>query len=206
MKTEDLKTLGLNDDQIKSVQALHGKDIEGHKSALASAERERDEAKASRDTLQSQLDAANDTIAKFGDATPESIEALKGDVEKYQTEAKKAKEKYDSDIKQRDQIAWLDTQLGEKGYDVRSQLARQAIKANVMNADNGLPWREGRFFGFDDYMKAEKEKDNDLYMTAEEKKAAEDAAKKEEGSPYFAGKTGSDGKESSGKAGHPRLI
>ena len=44
---------------------------------------------------------------------------------------------------------------------------------------------EGRriFFGFDDFMKAAKQKDAGLYQTAEEKEAAEKAAKQKEKAP-----------------------
>lgn len=202
MKKEELTALGLTEEQIKGVQVLNGKDIEAHKNALTTAEKERDDYKRQVDTLQTQLTTANATIEKFGDATPESIETLKADVEKYKGDAAAAQKKYDTDITQRDQSAWLNSEL-EK-YTGVSPLAKKAIIAEVTDKEDGLPWRNGAFLGFGDYMKAEKEKDNTLYQTEEEIKAAEAAKQKEDGAPAFAGKTGDDG--TGGKAFTPPKV
>ena len=191
MKKEELTALGLTEEQIKGVQTLNGKDIEAHKNALATAEKERDDYKGQVDNLQTQLTTANDTISKFGDATPESIEGLKADVVRYKADAENAQKKYDADITQRDQSAWLNSEL-EK-YTGVSPLAKKAIIAEVTDKENGLPWRNGAFLGFGDYMKAEKEKDNTLYQTEEEIEAANAAKEKEDKAPSFAEKLGDDG-------------
>lgn len=202
MKKDELTALGLTDEQIKGVQALNGKDIESHKTALAAAEKERDTYKGQAETLQGQLDAANATIEKFGDATPESIAQLQTDVEKYKKDAADAQKKYDTDITQRDQTAWLDGQLDE--YGVKSPLARKAIKAEVMSSDNGLQWRNDKFMGFAEYMSDAKKDNPDLYQTKEEQEAAAAEAKKKEGAPNFAGATGDDG--SGGQAFTPPRL
>lgn len=202
MKKDELTALGLTEEQIKGVQALNGKDIETHKTALAAAEKERDTYKGQAETLQGQLNAANATIEKFGDATPESIAQLQTDVEKYKQDAADAQKKYDTDITQRDQKAWIDSQLDE--YGVKSPLARKAITAEVMSSENGLQWRNDKFMGFADYMSDAKAENPDLYQTAEEKKAAEEEAKKKESAPEFAGKTGDDG--SGGQAFTPPKL
>lgn len=191
MKKDDLTALGLTDEQIKGVQALNGKDIESHKSALTAAEQERDDLKGQVTTLQGQLDTANATINKFGDATPESIAQLKTDVATYKQQATDTQKKYEADITQRDQKAWITAQLDE--YGVKSPLARKAITAEVMSSDNGLQWRNDKFMGFADYMKDAKAENPDLYQTKEEQEAAAAEAKKKRGAPAFAGKTGDDG-------------
>lgn len=192
MKTEELNALGLSEEQTKAVLTLHGKDIEAHKSALSKAEGERDSFKTQIDSLQGQLTTANAAIEKFGDATPESIETLKADVEKYKADAEAAEARYTTDITQRNQKAWLEENLNR--YGVSSPYARQSLVANIMDEKEGLPWRNDSFYGFDDFMKAAKEKDNSLYLTEEEKKAAEAASQKAENAPSFAAPTGSDGK------------
>jgi seryl-tRNA synthetase len=196
MKTEELKALGLTEEQVNGVMAIHGKDTTAHNTALSTAEQARDTYKSQAENLQTQLDTANATIESFGDVKPEDVANLREQVNTYKTEAANAKAKYDADITQRDQTAWLNTQLDTFG--VKSPLARQAITANVMAEKTGLPWRDNAFLGFADYMKAEKEKDPTLYLTEEEKAAEEAAQNKAGGSPAFAGATGSDGTEGSG--------
>lgn len=192
MKKEELTELGLTEEQINGVQAIHGRDIETLKGTLAAAEQDRDTYKGQVTALTDQLNAANETIDKFGDVTPETVGALKDDVEKYKTAAETAQQKYDTEITQRDQTAWLDNQLDE--YGVGSPYARKAIKSDVMSADSGLPWRNGMFMGFGDYMAQAKSQDPGLYQTAEEKAAATQQQQKEEHAPAFAGETGDDGK------------
>ena len=52
MKTEELKALGLNDEQVQKVFAMHGEDVNREKQAAA-------EAKAQLTAAQSQLQEAN---------------------------------------------------------------------------------------------------------------------------------------------------
>ena len=80
MKTEELTALGLNDEQVKGVFALNGTDINELKQQNATLTSERDTLKTERDNLTTQLTAANDTLAKFGDSTPESMQA---EIQKY---------------------------------------------------------------------------------------------------------------------------
>ena len=78
-------------------------------------------------------------------------------------------------------------------YGVTSPFARTALVSECMSPDAGLTWKDGAFFGFDDFMKAAKQKDAGLYQTAEEKEAAEKAAKQKEKAPAFTGPTGDPG-------------
>lgn len=64
MKREDLKGLNLSDEAIDSIMALHGKDIEGHKSRLS--------------TLQTELDGVKVQLTEAGTAI-ESFKAMKPD-------------------------------------------------------------------------------------------------------------------------------
>ena len=58
-----------------------------------------------------------------------------------------------------------------------------------MAEDSGLSWKDGAYYGFDDFMKSAKEKDNGLYQTAEEKAAAEKEAAQKAKAPNFTGPT-----------------
>lgn len=68
MKREDLKELGLSDEALDKIMALHGADIERHKQAAASQ-------KAEADALKAQLEEAGKQIESFkGHKTPEEVE------------------------------------------------------------------------------------------------------------------------------------
>ena len=190
MKKEELTALGLNEEQIKGVQALNGKDIT-HAQEVKDAEIAK--LTTERDNLQTQLNTANETLKGFGDKTPEQIQQ---EIADYQKKAKEAQEGFDAKILERDQRDWLKARFGpnEGQYDVTSEYAKSAIISEVMSKD-GLPWKDGAFVGFDDHMKKAKEKDKTLYQTAEEKAAQEEEDKQQEGAPYFTGPAGNGGKK-----------
>lgn len=81
MKTEQLKELGLTDDQIKAVFAENGKDIAAEKAKY-------DTLKIDYEAIKTQLSTANTTIDGFKD-----YDAVKGQVADYKTkyEASEAK-------------------------------------------------------------------------------------------------------------------
>ena len=182
MKTEELTALGLNDEQVKGVFALNGTDINELKQQNATLTSERDALKTERDNLTTQLTAANGTLAKFGDSTPESMQA---EIQKYKDEMEDLKKKYEGQIAARDQSAWIDGKFEE--YGVSSPYAKAALKAEIMSENDGLPWKNGAFLGFDDYMKAAKAKDASLYMTKEEKDAAAKNDQMQDQAPKFMG-------------------
>jgi len=86
MKREDLKALGLEDSAVDSIMALHGKDIEGHKSKLTTAQ-------AEIDGLKSQLTEASTAIEGFKKLDVDGIKAAADDwkakAEQAQTDAAK---------------------------------------------------------------------------------------------------------------------
>ena len=180
MKTEELTALGLTDEQVKSVFALHGKDITPLQQQIADLTKSNGDITAERDNLSTQLNAANDTLGKFGDLTPESMQA---EIQKYKKQAEDAETNYKAQITARDQRDWISKKLDE--YGVTSPYARAALESELMSADSGLTWKDTSFFGFDDFMKAAKAKDTTLYQTADEKAAAEKQSKLEGDAPAF---------------------
>ena len=67
MKTEDLKALGLNDEQVQRVFAMNGADVNREKQAAETA-------KAERDAIRTQLDEAH-TKLKGADAKVAELQA-----------------------------------------------------------------------------------------------------------------------------------
>ena len=84
MKREDLKGLNLPDEAIDSIMALHGKDIESHKTKVSTLQ-------AENDGLKSQVAEANTAIEGFKALDVDGIKAAADDwkakAEKAQTDA-----------------------------------------------------------------------------------------------------------------------
>lgn len=178
MKTEELTAIGLTEEQATQVLAIHGKDIEKHKKAVTTLETERDD-------LKGRLATAETTLKSFEGIDPAKIQQ---EVQTYKQQAEEAEKRYTAQLTQRDQHDWLKGKFDE--YGVASPYARKQLEAECMSENSGCSWKDGAFFGFDDFMKAAKAKDAGLYMTAEEKAEAEKAAKLMGKAPTFTGPTG----------------
>lgn len=185
MKTEELTALGLSEEQAKQVFAINGKDIEN---AKANKDKEISALTTERDDLRSRLTTAETTLKKFEGVDPQQIQQ---EVQSWKEKAENAEAEYNRKITQRDQRDWIKTKLDE--YGVTSPYARAALEAECMSKESGLTWKEGSFFGFDDFMKSAKAKDAGLYQTAEEKEAADKAEKQKEKAPAFTGPAGDPG-------------
>ena len=200
MKTEELTALGLTDEQVKSVFAMHGKDTTALQQENATLTKNVADLTAERDTLTNQLTAANDTLAKFGDSTPETMQA---EIQKYKKQAEDAEKDFKAQLTARDQKDWIKKKLDE--YGVTSPYARAALESELMSADSGLTWKDNSFFGFDDFMKAAKAKDTTLYQTAEEKAAAGQQTKLEEKKPEFVAPLGQQKPQGNAKKEIPKV-
>lgn len=182
MKTAELQALGLNQEQIDAVFKINGLDVEN---AKAAKDKEIAALTSERDDLSGRLKTAEDTLKGFEGIDPAEVKA---EVEKYKQQAAEAEKSYAKKLTERDQRDWLKARLDE--YGVASPYARRQLTADAMDETSGLKWKNGAYFGFDDFMKAAKEKDASLYQTAEEKKAAAEEAARKEKAPSFVGPTG----------------
>lgn len=194
MKTEELTALGLTEDQVKGVFALNGKDVEAEK---AKGKKALETAEADRDNYKTQLDTATETLKKFEGIDPAKIQQ---EVADWKAKAEQAEKDFTAKLTQRDQRDWIKVKMDE--YGVASPYARKQLEAEIMDAENGLKWKDGAFMGLDDYMKAAKEKDKDLYLTADEKAEADKKAK----AARFTGATGGDGGEGGRKYTPPKIF
>jgi erythromycin esterase-like protein len=75
-----------------------------------------------------------------------------------------------------------------------------------MAEDGGLGWKDGAFYGFDDYMKNAKAQDASLYQTAEEKEAAAKAAEQQKKAPVFTGPVGDPAKDGEKTFTPPKIF
>lgn len=177
MKTNELKDLGLNQEQIDAVFKLNGLDVENAKAPIATLTAERDD-------LKTRLATAEDTLKGFDG---KSADEVKAEIAQYKKQAEDAEKNRQTELTQRDQRDWVKGQLDK--YGVSSPYARRQLTADVMGED-GLKWKDGVFQGFDDFMKKAKEQDAGLYQTAEEKAEAEKQEQLEKKAPKIVGPTG----------------
>lgn len=197
MKTAELTAIGLTEEQATQVLAMNGKDIESAKAAkdkvIADLTGERDDYKA-------RLETAETTLKNFEGIDPEKIQQ---EIQSYRQKAEDAEKDFAKKLLQRDQTDWLKGKMDE--YGVASPYARAQLIAEITDEANGLKWKDGAFMGLDDYMKSAKEKDANLYQTAEEKAAAEKAAAEAAKAPKFTA-PGGNPKPEGGKFVPPKIF
>lgn len=100
MKREQLKELGLTDEQVNSVMGLHGQTVTELNKTLATAEQERDQFKEQLDSNQTELDALKDSAKGNAELTQQLAELQsKFDAVKSDSETKLAEQQKDFAIK-----------------------------------------------------------------------------------------------------------
>lgn len=124
MKREELKEIGLDDDAINKVMALHGKDITAAKDEAAKTTSELEQARA-------ELQKANETLEKVKD-----YDQVKNEVEKYKTELETSRKEH------ADKLAALELSAKVKdftnNYKFVNEVTRDAYNsklADALNAD-----------------------------------------------------------------------
>ncbi|CRZ34934.1 minor structural protein GP20 [Herbinix hemicellulosilytica] len=105
MKTEFLKELGLNEEQIKAIMAENGKDIQREHDKFAKIE-------AERENYKSQLETAQAALKEFEGV---DVNNLKSEIEKLQNTLKEKEEQYQKELADRDFNALLERQINEFG-------------------------------------------------------------------------------------------
>lgn len=105
MKTEFLKELGLNDEQINAIMAENGKDIKREQDKISRIE-------AERDNYRSQLETAQEALKKFEGV---DVNQLKGEIEKLQNDLKAKDEQYQKELAERDFNTLLDSHINAFG-------------------------------------------------------------------------------------------
>ena len=154
MNTETLQGIGLNDEQIRSVMAEYGKEINPLKQAQASAEQERDSLKSQLEDVNGQLSEAQKN-SKKGSELQDQLKDLQ-------------KQFDDSKAKAEEQL-----QATKKDYEIAAALSKagakndKAVKALLdtekVNFDDN-----GKLIGLSEQLEAVK-KDNDfLFADANE--------------------------------------
>lgn len=143
MKTEDLKSHGLTDEQIAFVMAENGKDVK----------REKDKA----DTYKTQLDTANETLKGF---EGKDFDKLTKERDEWKEKFSSAKTEYDEKLKAIDYDKALDDAV--KNLRFTSNSAKKAFVTDIR--DKKLEVKDGKLSGFDDFLKTYKENDSGAFV------------------------------------------
>lgn len=187
MKTEELKSKGLSQEQIDFVMAENGKDLktlqEENKTLTADRDnwqKKAEKAEGNLGTVKEQLKDAQETIKGFDGV---DIEKLNKDIAEWKERAEKAEKDAADQILKRDQKDYLNAEFDKLG--IKSERTRKSLMNDIMGED-GLKWKNDSFQGLSDYLKQENEKDH-FYETDADKKAAEEEAKAQEEKDKAAG-------------------
>lgn len=135
MKTDELKALGLSDDQVQRVFALHGEDVNGLKTTIATLTAERDTARTSLGEANKKLEGYDpDWKQKAADAQQQAEQQIAGIKVRYAAASAADALKF------------------------TSESAKKAFLSDL--AAKKLPLQDdGKLLGFDDFVKSYKESD-----------------------------------------------
>lgn len=167
MKTEDLQALGLNEDQIKKVFELNGKDVKAEQKKTENAEKERDSWKERAET-------AEKTLKDFDGV---DVEGLNKQIADWKEKAEKAEKDFQQQIYDRDFDDALKTEM--EAYKFTSEAAKRAIMAEVKDA--GLKLKDGKILGLTDLLTQIKEKDASAFAPEKDPAKFTDVPKGQKG-------------------------
>lgn len=157
MTREQLKALGLTDEQIDAIMKENGKDIEKAKGDLETKESELEAKTKEVETLQGQLETANAEIESFKEMDIESIKAAADD---YKEKYEKAKEDSEAEIESLKFEHSLESTLSKAGAKnvkaAKALLDIESLKGSK-NIDSDLETAITTLKESDDYLFGESE-------------------------------------------------
>lgn len=168
MKRDELKKLGMTDEQIDYVMDEHGKVVNAHKATVEQKDQQITALTTERDGLKAQVADRDKDITELKKQT--------GNTEELNQKLTELQTKYDTDTK--DLQTKLDSQArshaAEKFYsnvEFTSSFAKKAALAEFEAAN--LEFKDGAYVGADDFLKTQREKNPDAFKAAEPPKEPE---------------------------------
>lgn len=153
MKTEFLKDLGLTDEQISSIMAENGKDVEKYKNSSEKYKQQYESTKAS-------LDEANTTIQSYKDM---DIEGIKKSADDWKEKYEKNNAEMVAKLAQQERNHAMDTYFSQMKFS--SESARRGIIAQFNEQNFDL--KDGKFVGAEEFMNKLKETDAGAFAVEE---------------------------------------
>ena len=118
MKTEELKEIGLTDDQIKKVFAMNGKDVEKANSDLKKAQDDLKAANAEKDELNKTIESTKEQLKKFDGV---DVESFKTQIKDLNDQIEKQKKDFEAQNLERLFHSKLDEKInGLKGKNTKA--------------------------------------------------------------------------------------
>lgn len=160
MKREFLEKLGLTKEQIDSIMAEHGRDVEGSNSKIATLEQEAATAKTTIEGLQQQItqrDADIEGLKKTAGTADELTGRLNALQEKYNADTKKLNEQLSEQAR---------TFAAEKFFDeyrFSSKAARRAAMQDFKTSES-VKFVDGKFVGAKEFMEQYKKDDPESFV------------------------------------------
>lgn len=161
MKVEFLKGLGLTDEQIQSIQAESGKEIQKHKDDYATL-------KAENDSQKKLLENANKEISSYKDM---DIEGIKKSAEDYKTKYEEAEKEYQAKIAQMEYDSKLDKYLN--GCNFKNDIYRKEVVSRIK--EKGLKFDGDTLLGGEEVINSFKNEYPDSYNDSKPKPMFADA-------------------------------
>lgn len=156
MKTEDLKTQGLTEEQINFVMAENGKDVNAVRAKLTTAETE-------RDTYKQQAEDAAKEIKGYKEL---DIDGIKTKAEEWETKYNTDTQALQTKLEEQQKDFAMKEYIGT--YSFTSELVKEAVLAQLKAKDFKLD--NGKFLGADDFMKSLKEANPTAFVEEDTKK------------------------------------
>ena len=155
LTAETLEKAGLEKDVIDKIMALHGKDIEGFKAKVETAD-------GSTAELQKQLDKANETIQGFENMKPEEakaeVEKWKAEADKFKQEAEQAKKDADDRV----QKLQFDSALTDALKNAKAKDPKEILPHLDMDL---ITFKDGKLGGLEDQLKPLAETKDYLFVS-----------------------------------------
>lgn len=175
MKTEFLKQLGLSEEQIKSVMAENGKDVEAEKAKTTAATTKLDD-------VNNQLETANTTIKDLKKNNADN-EALQVKVTEYENQVKTLKTDYDTKVKNMTLNSAIEKAL------TGAKAKHSDLLANKIDREKLIVNADGTVTGIDEQLTGLKESYKDLFAEDSEQDPAPTFSKSTGGNPPQQGMT-----------------
>ena len=163
MKTEDLKSWGLTEEQSAKVMEQFGKDI-------TKLQKENEKLTTDRDKEKKRAETAEETLKKFDGI---DLETMQTELATWKTKAENAEKDYADKIAQRDFEDALKEEIGN--YKFTSEAAKKTIMEEVREA--GLKVKDGKVLGLSDLLAQMKEKDASAFVDEQQEELEEGRAK-----------------------------
>ena len=163
MKTEELKSWGLTDEQVSSVMEQFGKDI-------TKLQKENEKLTSDRDAWKERAESAETTLKGFEGV---DLDTMQRELSDWKKKAEDAEKNAQAQIYERDFNDALKTEF--ESIKFSSDAAKRAIMAEVKEA--GLKLKDGKILGLNDLISQMREKDASAFIDEQQQKAQQNAAR-----------------------------